>query len=87
MKVLVVINGGPNNVHERYGLTANPFPAIPVAEFHTANRMLRELDADPLSSTDDVRRILSGCDQGFIDLCCQQFKIGERIRFSVTWPD
>lgn len=87
MFVKVTLNGGPTNVWLRWQLTANPFPAIPKAEFAVANRMLRELDSDPLTSVDDIRRILSGCSEEFIELCCREFVAGKRISFGVSWPD
>lgn len=87
MKITVVLNGGPDNFYRHYGLTCNPFPAIPDARFETANRMLRELDSDPLAGVEDIRKILAGCDQEFIDLCCARFVPGQRVRFTVEWPD
>jgi hypothetical protein len=74
-------------VHEQFGLKCNPFPAIPKAEFSTANRMLRELDSDPLKSSAEVARILHGCDEEFIKLCCQKFEVGKRVSFVVSWPE
>lgn len=85
--VRVTINGGPENVHRQYGLTCNPFPAIPRFEYVAANRMLRELDSDPLASVDDVRRILAGCDDAFVDLCCQKFVAGQRVSFTIEFPE
>lgn len=87
MTVHVVINGGPVNVHTALGLTCNPFPVIPEAEYAVANRMLRELDSDPLPDADSVRKILDGCDPDFVELCVKNFVPGRRIGFSVTWPD
>jgi hypothetical protein len=86
MQIRVTLNGSPTNPWHQYGLKANPFPQIPKAEFRTANEMLQRLDSDPLTSTDDIRRILDGCDSEFVDLCCRVFKPGERISFDVTWP-
>ena len=87
MKIVVTLNGGPKNVWHTYGLRCNPFPQIGKFEFATANRMLRELDSDPLTGPEDIRRILKGCDHDFIELCCSQFKAGERIQFTISWPD
>ena len=87
MKVRITLNGGPANVWANWGLRCNPFPQIPSAEFATANRMLQALDSDPLQSSDEIRTILAGCDPAFVDLCVDRFKPGERVQFSVTWPD
>lgn len=86
IRVTVTLNGGPVNVHRQYGLTCNPFPAIPRYGFNAANRMLRDLDADPLTSTDDIKRILHGCDSEFVELCCKHFVPGQRISFDITFP-
>lgn len=86
-RIKVTINGGATNRWHQYGLTANPFPQIGRAEASVANRMLRELDSDPITSTDQIRTILAGCDQGFIDLCCSQYKAGELVSFNVEWPE
>jgi hypothetical protein len=85
--ITVTLNGSDKNPWYMYGLTANPFPQIAKAEYTTADRMLRELDSDPLTSTDDIRRILKGCDEKFIELCCEKFVPGQRIKFQVNWPD
>lgn len=87
MRVKITLNGGPINRYAHMGLTCNPFPAIPQAEFATANRMLRELDSDPLKSMDDIRRILKGCAEEFIDLCCEKFIPGQRVSFTVSFPE
>lgn len=86
MRVEVTINGGPDNPWHVYGLTANPFPKIGRAEFGTANRMLRELDSDPITSQDQIRIILKGCDQEFIDRCVERYRPGERVSFIISWP-
>lgn len=86
MTITVILNGGPVNVWHIYGLKCNPFPQFARAEMAHANRMLQQLDSDPLTSTDDIRRILAGCDQDFIDGCCARFEFGRRVHFQVSWP-
>jgi len=86
MRVTVTLNGSPTNGWHRYGLRCNPFPQIPDARFNTANRMLQELDSNPLESTAQIRTILSGCDPEFIELCCARFVSGQRVQFDVEWP-
>ena len=87
MRIKVTLNGGPVNVWHELGLRCNPFPQIAKHEFAAANRMLQELDADPLPDAAAVRRILTGCDPQFVDLCMRKFTPGERVAFVVTWPD
>jgi hypothetical protein len=87
VRITVTINGGPINIWNQHQLQANPFPQIPRAEYGTANRMLRELDSDPITDVSEIRNILDGCDKEFIDLCCRLFIYGERIRFDVEWPE
>jgi hypothetical protein len=87
VKFRVALNGSATNPYLHLGLTSNPFPAIPDARFAGANEMLRQLDSEPLQSTDDIRRILKGCDQAFIDLCCSKFIPGIRVQFIVEFPE
>ncbi len=87
MKIEVILNGGPVNVWHVYSLTCNPFPQIAKYEYQRANRMLQLLDSDPLASVEDVRRILEGSNPEFIDLCCQKFIPGARVKFTVEFPD
>lgn len=86
MRINVTINGGPINVWHRYGLKCNPFPQLARYEYSVANRMLQELDSDPIESTDRIRTILSGCAPEFIEICCAEFKAGQRVSFHVAWP-
>lgn len=83
MTIVVTINGGPVNVFEHYGLPHNPFPATP---FPGANRILALLDSDPLHSEDEIRTILAGCSQEFVNLCCARFVPGKRISFNIEFP-
>ena len=87
MKVIVTLNGGPKNVWHQWGLNCNPFPHLARYEESTANRMLQQLDSDPLPDAEAIRRILKGCDPKFIDLCVQNFEPGSRVAFTVSWPD
>jgi hypothetical protein len=87
MVLKITLNGGPVNVWHNMGLTCNPFPHIARAESASANRMLQMLDSDPLQSTDDIRRILHGCTEEFIEVCCHQFVPGQRIAFTIEFPE
>jgi hypothetical protein len=86
MVITVTLNGTSENPYHKLGMRRNPFPQIARAEFNAADRMLAQLDAEPLNGPEDIRRILAGCDADFIELCCKQFKKGERVRFLVYWP-
>ena len=46
---------------------------------------MAKLDSEPIKSEAQIREILIGWSQEFIDLCCQRFVIGERVRFEVTY--
>ncbi len=87
MKLTVTINGTDTNSWHRLGFRQNPFPQIPKAELAPAMHQLALLDGDPIKSTDDIRRILKGWSQEFIDLCCQNFIAGQRVRFTVALPE
>lgn len=85
--ITVTLNGGPVNVWHQYGTRCNPFPQMARAEDSHANRLLQELDSEPLQSVQDIRRILHACSTEFVELCCQQFKPGERVQFQVWWNE
>lgn len=86
-QIRVTINGSNENPWHVYGLRCNPFPQLARAEFSHANRLLRLLDSDPITSADQIRAILRGCSDEFVDLCCSQFTPGQRVSFLVHWPD
>ena len=84
-KLLVIINGTDYNPWHKMGLTQNPFPQVPQAELSHHMQGLAELDSDPIKNEAQIREILTGWSQEFVDLCCQRFKVGERVRFVVTY--
>lgn len=86
IRATVTINGGPVNVWANMGLVANPFPAIPMAEYAEANRLLQRLDSDPIRSVKALRTILEGCSPEFIEGCVQRYRRGKRVRFVIEWP-
>lgn len=87
MKLNVTINGTDTNHWHKLGLIRNPFPQIPQAELVPYMDSLAKLDSDPIMDTSQIRQILRGWSDEFIELCCKMFKQGERVRFSVSFPD
>lgn len=89
MKVQVNLNGTKVNPYKEMGFTQNPFPAIPHADarFTEANRILADLDAEPIINVVDLRERLKGCDAEFIELCVGQFQKGKRVKFTISFPD
>src|SRR5262249_58797045 len=88
MKIVVILNGTKVNPFLRYGLKRNPFPQIARSEYAAADRALATLAAEPIPNADYIRKVLAGVEASaeFVDLCCQKFKPGERVKFSVQWP-
>ena len=86
MKLTVTINGTGTNPWHKMGLRQNPFPQIAKAELASYMNTLSQLDADPIKDVSQLREILKGWSQEFVELCCAQFKSGERVRFTVTLP-
>lgn len=87
MKITVTLNGTDKNPYHVMGLKANPFPQIPKAEAAEANRVLRDLDANPIKNEADLRKRLEGCTEEFVSVCLQMYKPGARVRFVVEFPD
>lgn len=87
MTFTVTINGGPDNPWHAYGLRCNPFPRLGRYEHRGLERVLRELDGDPIPSQEALLKILEGCSEEFIDLCRTLFREGQRISFDVTFQE
>ena len=85
MRLLVTINGTDKNPWPEMGLKQNPFPQIPKAELMSYMASLARLDADPIEDASQIRQILKGWSQEFVELCCTRFVLGERVRFVVEW--
>jgi hypothetical protein len=86
--MIVCLNGLDFNPYtETLGLTANPFPQIPVYEYSRFVTIVQELGATPIPNTDYIRNHLRGFSEEFINLCCECFCKGEYIEFEVVWKD
>lgn len=87
-KLLVKINGTNNNPWHKMFLTKNPLPQMPRAELMPHMQALAKLDADPIKDTSQIRQILGDLfTNEFIELCCNQFKLGERVGFYVHFSE
>jgi hypothetical protein len=79
--------GTDRNPFHRWGLTQNPFPEIPNAEFQAGLMAINSLGGDPITGPDDIRRRLAGrCSAELIELCVARFRPGEHVEFAVTFP-
>jgi hypothetical protein len=87
MQLKVKLNGTNTNPWFRMGVRQNPFPQHPRAELMRAMKQLNSLDGEPLKGPDDIRERLAGWSEEFIELCIQQFKPGERVKFMVEFPE
>ena len=85
MKLLVELNGTDENPYHGLGLTQNPFPQI--AEYrYTADVLhLQKLGGDPIPDMAYIRKHLEGWKPEFVDLCCEKFKKGELVKFTVEF--
>jgi hypothetical protein len=87
LTMVVTINGTGVNPWHRLGLRCNPFPQIGRAETDAAERQVASLDGDPVTGEADIRARLAGFTPEFIDGIVAQWRPGERVRFTVTFPD
>ena|SRR5436190_3834341 len=83
MEVEIIINGGPDNVWHRWDLRCNPFPYVPKYEFARFNRVLQNLDSDPIPDRAALLKIIEGGDPWFVEACTKAYRPGERTRFKV----
>lgn len=87
-KLKVELNGTDENPFHKMGLTQNPFPQLAKAEHDSACLKLQSLAGDPIPNTDYIReRLKDHFSDEFIELCCEEFKPGEFVKFYVTWDD
>lgn len=86
MKLKVELNGTSENPYHRWGLVQNPFPQIARAEFASQCLHLQKLGAAPIPNTAYIRKHLQGWSPEFVELCCQKFKPGEYVTFTVNFP-
>ncbi len=83
MIIRVVLNGD-RNLFGKYNLKQNPFPKYPNLDAKT-NTLLNRLAAGPIVDTPDLVRLLIGCSEEFQNLCCDQFRPGQRVSFNVKF--
>ncbi len=84
-QIAVVLNGTKENPWHEWGLTYNPFPQIATYEQTPQLLHLAKLGGDPIPNSDHIREHLKGWSQEFVDLCCERFKPGEMVKFTVRW--
>jgi hypothetical protein len=87
VRVTVRLNGTEVNPYHKLGLIGNPFPAIPKAEFATANRLLANLASEPITSLEDLETRLEGCSEEFIAGCKERYEPGKMVEFVVEFPN
>ncbi len=85
MKFEVSLNGTDSNPFTKLGLTQNPFPAIPKAEYEVVNVTLADLGARPIKDAEDIRCRLIGWSAEFIELCVTNFIPGKITKFTVEY--
>jgi hypothetical protein len=84
----VTLNGTDENPFLRYGMSRNPFPAIPKVELSDANELLADLAARPIRDLADLReRMIGRASQEFIELCTERFRKGRTISFVVSFEE
>lgn len=89
MRVTITLNGTDTNPWEKLGLKQNPFPAIPKAEYGIANAFIAELDSKPIERAWDLESRCKGalCSEEFMAMCLARYQPGERVRFTIEFPD
>jgi hypothetical protein len=81
------INGTNENPWHRMGMKQNPFPQLGKAEYDRAEMMINSLDGDPIKGPEDIRERLKGFDPEFIEGCIKRYRPGERVEFTITFPE
>jgi len=85
-RLTIRINGTDENPFHKLGLEMNPFPQIPKAEFMSAMYQLNKLAAQPIKNKEQIREILQGWSEEFVELCCQKFEPGRVVEFVIEFP-
>lgn len=86
MELKVTLNCTDTNPWLKMGLKQNPFPQIAKAELVAAMRQLNSLSGEPLTGPIDIRSRLTGWSEEFVELCINQYRPGEIVKFIVTFP-
>lgn len=87
MQIEISLNGTKENPFHKLGLSCNPFPQTGTTGYDAACMILQSLGADPIPNKEYIREKLKGFGQELIDLCCEQYKEGEYVKFTVTFED
>jgi hypothetical protein len=82
----ILLNGTNENPWHTYGLTQNPFPQIAKYEWTARCLVLQSLGGDPIPNVAYIREKLKGFTEEFINLCCDKFRPGKLVRFTVAFP-
>jgi hypothetical protein len=86
--ITIALNGTNENPFHKLGLTQNPFPQM--ARYETDRQMLRlqALGGDPIPNAAHIRSWLEGyCSDELIELCVAQFRLGQMVKFAVSWRE
>jgi len=85
--ITVRLNGTSENPWWPMGFMQNPFPQIAKAEYDQGERQIASLDGEPIKDANDIRERLKGFTEEFIEYCIARFKPGERVAFTISFPD
>lgn len=90
MIIKVSLNGTAENPYLKFGLTQNPFPQIPRAEYASHLLTLQSLGGPPIplnGHEDYIRAVLAGWSREFVDLVVSKFEPGKYVKFEVSFPE
>ena len=87
MELRVELNGTDINPWHILGLSQNPIPQTLKYEYDRYALHVQALAGDPIPDTDYIRNHLKGWDPEFVELCCQKFRKGETVCFTVVWDE
>lgn len=87
MKATVTLNGTSENPYHKMGLKQNPFPQIGEHQWDGFDRLLNNLEAEPIRDVAHLRERLKGCSEEFIEMCVMQFKPGETVKFDIEFME
>jgi len=91
IEYIVTLNGTDKNPWHLFDLRCNPFPQLARMQTDAAERILAELDGDPIphstpgEAAEYIRRKLNGFSNEFVELCVNKFIPGQRVQFTVSW--
>lgn len=83
----VELNGTSENPYHRLGLTQNPFPQVGKHEWNLMVLQVQKLGGDPIPDVQYIRDTLKGFTPEFIELCCNNFRKGQMVTFTMEFPE